>query len=231
MHPFLNRKQGATDIFLIRHADALPEPNEVVPGGSYDFQPISGRGRQQSEALAERWGALKFDTIYSSPLSRTIETATPLATKQGLEIIQLDDIREIFLGPDHVMLTQDMSAEETAQALRTRNEKIVMLAATAGSWDAVPAAEPSALFRQRIVRGVDGIAQRHPGERVAVFSHGGAINIYVAEVLGMNRDFFFPCANTSVTVIRVDGQTQPHKRVLITLNEVSHLRDAGLLQE
>jgi len=231
MHPFLNRKQGATEIFLVRHADALPEANEVVPGGSYDFQPLSAKGRQQSEALAERWGSLKFDTVYSSPLRRTIETATPLAQKQGLEITQLEDIREIFLGPDHVMLTQDMTAEETAQALRSRNEKIVMLAASSGSWDAVPAAEPSALFRQRIVRGVDGIAYRHPGERVAVFSHGGAINIYIAEVLGISRDFFFPCANTSITIVRIDGQNQPHKRVLITLNEVSHLRDAGLLQE
>src|SRR5262249_39838455 len=39
--PFMSRKSGATEIFLIRHADALPAGDEIVPGGTYDDQPLS----------------------------------------------------------------------------------------------------------------------------------------------------------------------------------------------
>jgi 2,3-bisphosphoglycerate-dependent phosphoglycerate mutase len=55
---------------------------------------------------------------------------------------------------------------------------------------------------------------------VLVFAHGGVINAYAAEVLGLTRDFFFPCANTSITLVRIAGRT----RVLYMLNDVAHLK-------
>ncbi|MBO0795965.1 MAG: histidine phosphatase family protein, partial [Ktedonobacteraceae bacterium] len=57
------------------------------------------------------------------------------------------------------------------------------------------------------------------GERVLIFSHGGVINAYAAEVLGLDRDFFFPSANTAITVVRASGT----QRVLYTMNDIAHL--------
>jgi broad specificity phosphatase PhoE len=196
---------------------------------------LSAKGRAQAIALAQRWGGIRFDAIYSSPLRRTLETATPLSERQGAEIIARGDLREINLGAQFRIPEGDLSAKDTALALRERLDRIVQLAAYHGSWDAVNAAEPSAEFRQRVITAIDLIAQEHQGQRVAVFSHGGAINIFIAEVLGISRDFFFPCGNTSVSIIRIAtsgiaGRTGP-TRVLVSLNELSHLRDAGLLQD
>src|SRR4051794_4317638 len=83
---FLNRKSGAAELFLIRHGDALPGPEAALPGGKYDDQPLSALGQLQAQALADALTKVKFDAVYSSPLRRTIETATPLAQSKGLEI-------------------------------------------------------------------------------------------------------------------------------------------------
>jgi broad specificity phosphatase PhoE len=233
-NPF-SSKSNVAEIFLIRHADALPDEEEVLPGGNYDQQPLSAKGRAQSVALAQRWGSIRFDAIYSSPLRRTLETATPLSERQGLEIIVRGDLREINLGAQFKIPEGELSAKETAEALRERLDRIVQLAAIHGSWDAVNAAEASTDFRKRVITALDLIAQEHQGQRVAVFSHGGAINIFIAEVLGISRDFFFPCGNTSVSIIRIasngfEGRPGPI-RVLVSLNELSHLRDASLLKD
>jgi 2,3-bisphosphoglycerate-dependent phosphoglycerate mutase len=54
---------------------------------------------------------------------------------------------------------------------------------------------------------------------VLVFAHGGVVNAYVAEVLGLKVDFFFPAGNTSITVVRSTGK----HRVLYILNDLGHL--------
>src|SRR6185437_15402762 len=50
---FLSLKNGGTEVYMIRHGDALPGVEEVLPG-DYDDQALSARGRQQADALAER---------------------------------------------------------------------------------------------------------------------------------------------------------------------------------
>ncbi|MEO8953936.1 MAG: histidine phosphatase family protein, partial [Ktedonobacteraceae bacterium] len=67
---------------------------------------------------------------------------------------------------------------------------------------------------------LDEIAHNHIGERIIAFAHGGVINAYAAEVLGLEKDFFFPAANTSITVVRVSGK----QRVLFVMNDIAHVK-------
>lgn len=217
--PFLVRREEIAEIFLIRHADALPEADEIIPSGIYNDLPLSRLGRTQALMLAERLKMLSFNAAYSSPLRRCQETAAPLLEKLHLSVTVVPNIREIRLGNPHPLPTDAHDLESLSRALHERQAEIVRLAATSGHWDAVPDSESSKDFRQRVVTAIDGIAHQHYGERVLIFAHGGVINAYVAEVLGLERDFFFPSANTSITVIRVNSL----QRVLYTLNDISHL--------
>jgi 2,3-bisphosphoglycerate-dependent phosphoglycerate mutase len=217
--PFLTRREEATELFLIRHADAIPEADEIIPSGIYNNLPLSRLGREQALALAERLKLLNFHAAYSSPLRRCQETAAPLLEKLHLSATIVPDIKEIRLGNPQPLPTDAHDLDTLTKALHERQAEIVRLAAGTGHWDAVPDSESSKAFRQRVVTAIDGIAHQHTGERVLVFVHGGVINAYVAEVLGLERDFFFPAANTSVTVIRVNAA----QRVLYILNDISHL--------
>ena len=117
------------------------------------------------------------------------------------------------------MPTEGSNLEDLTRALQARQLEVVRLAGSSGRWDAIPDSEPSREFRQRVVEAIDDIARQHQGERVLIFSHGGVINAYLAEALGLEKDFFFPAANTSISVVRVSGQ----RRVLYVVNDLAHL--------
>jgi 2,3-bisphosphoglycerate-dependent phosphoglycerate mutase len=222
--PFLNLKYGATEICLIRHGDAVPDPDDVLPG-DYDDQNLSALGRRQAEALAARLRDLRFDALYTSPLRRTQQTAEPLARALALQPVPLEGLREIRLGSIGPELPDGAKPSEVAENLRERLRMIAARAAATGTWDSIPGSEPSAAFRARVVAAHEDAAGRHPGGRIACFEHGGTINSFTAAVLGLERDFFFPVANTAVSIVRVKGP----RRVLFALNDIAHLRDAGLL--
>jgi broad specificity phosphatase PhoE len=66
---------------------------------------------------------------------------------------------------------------------------------------------------------LDAIAARHPGERVAVVSHAGAINAALGAIASSDHDFLFPLANASVSVLRIGGG----RRLLMSANDTAHL--------
>jgi 2,3-bisphosphoglycerate-dependent phosphoglycerate mutase len=219
--PFLIKHADATELFIVRHGDAIPDADEIIPSGIYDDLPLSRLGREQARDLAERLGRISFDAVYSSPLRRCQETAAPLARRLELTPILVPGIKEIRLGDIRPLPEHGEDLSMLTQALKERQIDIVRIAGNTGSWDTIPNSEPSKEFRQRVVTAFDEIAHSHAaGGRVIAFAHGGVVNAYVAEVLGLERDFFFPAANTSITVVRVLGE----RRVLYVLNDVAHIK-------
>ncbi|GAC1393869.1 MAG: histidine phosphatase family protein [Ktedonobacteraceae bacterium] len=220
--PFLLRRTNAAELFLIRHGDALPDADEIIPSGVYDNLPLSKTGREQARALAERLKETHFDAVYSSPLLRCQQTAAPLLEYLKLPLTIVEGIKEVRLGNVSPLPTVKEGEDRTAlsKALQERQVEIVRRVATDGSWDSIPDSESSAAFRKRVITGIDEIASKHIGERVLVFAHGGTINAYASEAIGLQRDFFFPCANTSITMLHVNGS----QRVVFVLNDVAHLK-------
>jgi 2,3-bisphosphoglycerate-dependent phosphoglycerate mutase len=217
--PFLLQHAHAAELFIVRHADAIPDEDEIIPSGIYDNLPLSRLGREQAQALAERLSNVSFNAIYSSPLQRCLETAAPLLERIGITPIIVPDLKEIRLG-EVLPLPQDGNdLAALTQALQARQVEIVRVAGNTGHWDAIKDSEPSQEFRKRVVDALDEIARHHVGERVLAFAHGGVVNAYVAEVLGLERDFFFPAGHTSITIVRVAG----NHRVLFVLNDIAHL--------
>lgn len=223
--PFLSLRGGGSEIYLIRHADALPDADEVIDGG-YDVQSLSELGRRQARALAGRLKDAKLTAVYASPIGRARETAAAIAEAAGLELRIEPELREVALGAIGPEADSGIGQEEVARMLRERLREIASIALSGGKWDAIPGSEPSAELRARVTAAVDSMAARHPGERVAAVSHGGSINAYFAALLGIERDYFFPAANTSISVVRVKG----NRRMLLALNDVAHLREDGLLK-
>lgn len=221
--PFMSLKSGGVELYIVRHADALPDANEVVHGG-YDEQALSALGRQQAEALANRLRDVSLAAIYSSPMGRAIQTATPTAATHQLEIQPVDGLREIALGPLGSDSMRASTTEEASAILRDRLREIAAIAVSTGSWESIPGSEPSAHFRTRLTSTMDHIIAAHAGQRVMIVSHAGAINAYLAALLGLAQDYFFPTANTAISVMRAYST----RRMLFSLNDIGHLLQAGL---
>ena len=87
-------------------------------------------------------------------------------------------------------------------------------------WDAI-GWDPPDVFHGRVLAAYERLVAAAPGERVAVFCHGGVVNRIVADVVGVGEqrvNFNTPYA--SITRIRVD--TASGRRMLMSLNEVGH---------
>src|SRR5258708_11506190 len=96
--PFLLQRNQAAELFIVRHGDAIPEEDEIIPSGIYDDLPLSRIGREQAQALAERLSDTRFDAMYSSPLLRCQQTAAPLSEHQHMTPTRLPGIQEIPLS-------------------------------------------------------------------------------------------------------------------------------------
>jgi broad specificity phosphatase PhoE len=203
MHDF-RVASGATEIMLIRHAQAVhPEAETALEIKEVDM-PLTERGHEQARRLAERVARYRRpNAIYASPLKRTTETAEAIAAATSLEVRPDDRFREVEIAGVGSVSMNDLAE----------------IAIAHGGWSHLPGTEPSEKVRGRIHDAICDIVARHPSERVAIVTHAGAINAYVSMLLGLHKDFFFPAGNTSITVIR--GRDE--RRLIVTLNDTAHL--------
>jgi len=77
-------------------------------------------------------------------------------------------------------------------------------------------------FSAAVVGALEEMVAAHPGQRVAVFCHGGVINVWTAHVLGMTPRLFFEPGYTSVHRYMCARGGQ---RNVVALNERAHLRE------
>jgi 2,3-bisphosphoglycerate-dependent phosphoglycerate mutase len=82
-------------------------------------------------------------------------------------------------------------------------------------------------FRERVLASLAVIAAAHRGKKVGVVCHGGVINAYLTDVLGLDPDtngFFYPNYTSIHRVMVSSGGV----RSILTVNETAHLRGTGL---
>ena len=84
------------ELILVRHGETVHNVARITQGWS-DSE-LSERGREQVLRLAERLKAMQPTALYSSPLGRAMSTARAIAEATGLDIVQLDDLREMNYG-------------------------------------------------------------------------------------------------------------------------------------
>ena len=84
------------ELILVRHGETVHNVARITQGWS-DSE-LSELGREQVRRLAGRLAELKPTALYSSTLGRAMQTAQAIADATGLEIIPMDDLREMNYG-------------------------------------------------------------------------------------------------------------------------------------
>ncbi|MBC6448205.1 histidine phosphatase family protein [Actinokineospora xionganensis] len=211
---------GSTEFLLIRHGESAaadPDRRFDLVGGQGD-PPLAPEGEHQAERVAARLSSLGIDAIYVTTLQRTAMTAAPLARAVDLTPQVEADLREVFLGEWEGGLFRQKVAQNDPIALRMRQEQ---------RWDAIPGGEPNEEFAKRVRGAVERLAARHPGQRIAVFTHGGVIGQLIALATGAAPFAFLGSDNGSISQIVVDGPVWHVRR----FNDTAHLdhgRTVGL---
>ncbi|HJW90790.1 MAG TPA: histidine phosphatase family protein [Anaerolineales bacterium] len=161
-------------LILIRHG----ETDWNVDGrwqGQADV-PLNARGIAQAEETAQSLSNVKFAAIYSSDLARARQTAEVLARVAGLPLRLDPRLREIHQGAWQGLRIPEIEARY-AEAFRRRRENPLTVAP--------PGGETVLQVQARVLAAVADILARHPGQTVAVVSHGFALALILAHFRGV----------------------------------------------
>jgi len=182
-------------LLLIRHGE-----NDFVKtsrmAGRLPGVHLNERGQKQAQALAEALKDVPLKAIYSSPLERALETASPIAESHKLKIFQEPDLMDTDLGKWEGKSWRVLSL--------TKAWKIVQ---NAPSRFRFPDGESFLEAETRYVNVLDRILKNHnkPQDVVAVVFHADPIKLAVAHFLGLPLDHFqrLSCDTGSLTVLHL----------------------------
>jgi broad specificity phosphatase PhoE len=205
---------NTTRVLLIRHGQS--EGNAAGRFGGHSATPLSPRGRLQAEATAQALSSENLTAIYSSDLTRAVETAMPLARLTGLDVEQTEAFRERNIGVMEGLTFEEAAAQHPEQyaALIRRDFDHVLLGGES--------------YRQRLdhtSHQLDQAIEQHTGGRICVFSHTGTICILALHLMGALdapelRPVWIATANCGIT--RFELRTDGFVRVL-AVNDTRHL--------
>jgi probable phosphoglycerate mutase len=198
------------ELVLVRHA--LPVRRELVDGPA--DPELSDQGRAQAAHLADYLADEEIDAIYASPLLRAVQTAEPVSARHDLPLLIEDGIAEWDRNSSEYIPVEEMKAQNHPR----------WQAMLRGDWDGQD--ESPEEFSARVVTTVERLIESHPSQRVLLVCHGGVINTYLAHVLGLgvSPGFFYP----NYTSIHRVAAARAGQRMVVTLNETTHLRGTGL---
>ncbi len=155
--------------------------------------PLDQTGEEQAERAARLLAALRPAAIVSSDLSRALATAAPLARLTGLTVTTDKDLRERHGGAWEGLTNIEIRERYPLAYMR---------------WDP-PDGERAVVVADRAGAALDRVAESlAPGSLAVVVSHGAALRLGAARLLGLPEDLWGvigPLSNCSWSVM-VRGQ-------------------------
>ncbi|UJR63069.1 histidine phosphatase family protein [Dickeya zeae] len=171
------------ELYLLRHGMSIANEKKLVCGAS-DY-PLSSRGIEQASKICKELGGVTFSRVYSSPLSRAVNT---IANLRNIKTINIEeDIKELNTGDvSHITLSELWSTDE-----RFRKP-----------WLFPDLRYPGGeTFREMVTR-ISGWYHRKSGdwldnERVLIVGHEGTLRSIYLNLMGLNISNYpdFPIGN------------------------------------
>lgn len=209
-------------IYFVRHGESVDNPQPVFQS---KHSPLSEKGKEQADKIADRAKNLNFEVIISSPLPRAKETALAISRETGKEIKYSEDLVEV-VRPDSI----DGAPHTDEEATKINKQAFDSLF---GKGEKVLDAENFDDLMLRVDRVLNYLLAL-PESRVLVAAHGLLIKSIVAKVVlgehitpesfgNMNKTM--SVKNTGITVLKYKSTlSDPVERWrLIVYNDHNHL--------
>ncbi len=199
-------------LFLIRHGETLPNRRREFQGtGNF---PLTGKGISQAEKIASFFHDIPLTALYTSPMTRAMETAAPLAEVQALSPIPIPAFHEVDCGRwEGVSFFKILSDER----------ELLHMWLTDGKTPA-PEGESLGDVYRRTKAPLYEIVDRHrySSDNVAIVAHGAVNRAIICHLLGVSPDraFCFEQENACINRLALDDPFPPK---LTMLNSIIHL--------
>ena len=205
----------ATRILAIRHGETLWNVDSRIQG-HLDIG-LNDTGRWQAERLGMALKEEPIAAIYASDLSRAYDTALAVSRHNGVPVQAEPGLRERSFGEFEGRTFAEIETELPAQAQRWRQRDPAF----------TPAGGESLLMLEaRVLSVAARLAAQHPGEQIALFAHGGVMDILyrAATRLDLQAARTWALGNTAVNRLL----WSPEGFSLVGWADVQHLNDGAL---
>lgn len=194
-------ENAMTTFHLVRHAEKTG--GDFLAGRTADVH-LTARGHQQAKQLAEFLGRERVDRIFTSPLERAVETATPLAELKRLAPASNVALHEMDLGA----WTGKTPADLDRDAAFGRFNRF-------RSGHGAPGGETMLEVQARIVGAMLRWRDAHSGETLVLVSHAEPIRAALLHFAGVSLDHWqrFRIDIASVSTVLLDPATAILTRV------------------
>ena len=201
------RAPKPTEIILIRHGQSSANSAGILAGRDPSVR-LTDLGRSQAKDLAQRLKTVKIDRIYSSPLTRCLETITPLANELGKKIKTDDSFIEMDYGSWSGEKLSKLSKKSEWAQIQKDPAKFRF-----------PEGESFKEMHLRVSSRISEIAA--PGKTLIICSHGDVIKMLISHLIGLKINSFqqFFVEPASISQIFVG-----EKNSLVKANVTDHLK-------
>jgi broad specificity phosphatase PhoE len=160
------------NIYLIRHGETDWNTEQRFQGMA-DI-PLNARGFRQAEWIGHRFMSISIHHLFSSDLSRALQTALAVSRSTQIPVIPLYDLREIHVGDWQGYTWSEVKAQFPNHSTHRDPTSLD---------DASHHGESIRQFYNRVVRGMEYILSHTNGEDVAIVTHGGTIRMILCYLL------------------------------------------------
>ncbi len=201
-----------TQVILVRHGQT--EWNRVERFRGRADVPLNEAGLAQAEAAGRRIaGEWRPAAVYSSPLSRAVQTAEAIARPWGLPVQAAPGLVDIDYGQ-----WQGLTPDEARQ----RWPQVADRWYNAPHAAQIPGGETLEELRARAMAAVRELAARHEGQAIVLVSHTVVNRVILLGAMGAGLDCFWRLRqdNGAINVLEVEGE----RCALVAMNDTCHLR-------
>ena len=209
-----------TRLFLVRHGATAATEEDRFSGSS--GAELSEEGRQQAALLGDRLSHQNIAAIYSSPLSRALETARIVAGQCRLEPVTREGLREIGHGHWEGLKRQDVERRFSAEYAAWEADPFTFAPAGGESGVAVLA---------RALPVIREIVTAHCGRQVLVVSHKATLRLILSSLLAFDPRGFRDRLDQSPACLNVVDFRDPVRARLMLFNDTSHYSDRPRLPD
>ena len=203
-----------TRVLLVRHGATAATEEDRFSGAS--GAELSEQGRWQAARLGERLSPQQITAVYSSPLSRALETARIVAGHCRLEPVTRDGLREIGHGHWEGMKRQDAERQFAPEYAAWEADPFTFAPAGGESGVAVLA---------RALPVIREIVTAHEGETVLVVSHKATIRLVLSSLLAFDPRGYRDRLDQAPACLNVLDFKDPVRVRLMLFNDISHYAD------
>jgi broad specificity phosphatase PhoE len=203
-----------TRLYLIRHGATTLSAEDRFAG--YTDVPLSEDGQHQAEHLARRLADDDIAAVYTSPLTRTVQTATILAQPHKLSLNLCDGLREIHHGRWEELRRAEVEERFPKEYAEWEIDPFTF-APEGGESGLAVLARALPIIREIVVK--------HAGQNVMVVSHKATIRLLLCSFLGVDARGYRDRFDQSPACLNVLDFKDPVRARLALFNDISHYSD------